>query len=105
MTRADQHADGARPADPAKVGLPVRSFLYTLDQIAYLLSMSEDRVQTSGMVYYHGRSVGAKGPDRMMARNISAPDRVPEWRVAEQELIRWMRRKGYKIYERKWVTE
>lgn len=105
MTRANQHSDGARPSDPQKVGLPIRPFLYTLDQVAYLLSLTEERVRKSGMVYYQGRSTGAKTPDRMMARDIASESQSPDWRVAEQELIRWMRRKGYKIYERTWVTE
>lgn len=106
MTRADNPAKGARPQNPEAVGLPVRTFLYTLDQIAYMLSLSEDRVRNSGMVHYYGRSTGSKSPDRMMARNIaSSQTEPPDWRVAEQELIRWMKRKGFKIYNRSWVTE
>ena len=105
MTRADQPANGARPHAPEDVGLPVRAFLYTLDQIAYMLSVSEDRVRNSGMVHYQGRSVGAKKPDRMMARDIAGPNESPDWRVAEQEFIRWMKRKGFRIYQRAWVKD
>lgn len=105
MTRPDNPKAGARPINPETVGLPVRSFLYTLDQVAYLLNLSLDNVQKSGKVYYAGRSTGAKSPDRMMARDIAGPNESPDWRIAEQELLRWMKRKGYKVYERAWITE
>ena len=81
------------------VGLPVREFLYTLDQIAFLLEVTEDYLKKN-MIFYEGRSVGVAPRDRMVARNIAPEGLSPEWRVPERHLRRWMRFKGWKIYER-----
>jgi hypothetical protein len=88
---------------PNDVGLPVREFMYTLDQIAYLLNISEDSLKRSHL-HFQGRSVGVCPKDRMLAVDIS-PDNAkkPEWRVAETHLKRWMRFKGWKIYDRGYV--
>lgn len=91
-------------AEPARgrkaVGLPAKPFLYTIDQIAALLSLEHAAVTRS--IFYEGRSVGARPKDKMLARNIDPADARPEWRVAETELIRWMRSKGFRFYERTW---
>jgi hypothetical protein len=39
------------------VGLPVRDFLYTLDQLAYLLEVNEQYVKNN-LIFFTGRSVG-----------------------------------------------
>jgi hypothetical protein len=84
---------------PDKVGLPMRSFLYTVDQIATILSVSEETVRRE-YLHYDRRSIGAHSPNQMMARNIRPdPRERPDWRVAEKELIRWMKRKGFRIHE------
>jgi hypothetical protein len=83
------------------VGLPIRPFLFTVDQIATLLSAHEQTVKDS--LFYDGRSTGRQPKDKMIARNIAIPGARPEWRVSEQELIRWMRFKNFKVYERGWV--
>lgn len=82
-----------------KVGLPPRPFLYTLDQIAAILSIREDTVRTR-YIWYDGRSVGVRRKQEMLARNIADPDEKPDWRVSEQEFIRWMQFKGFKFYTR-----
>jgi len=85
------------------IGLPIREFMYTLDQIAYLLSVGEREVKER-YVHYEGRSVGVCPKDRLLAVDISPDDSPrPEWRVAERHLKRWMRFKGWKIYERGYV--
>ena len=35
----------------------------------------------------------------IMCRNIAEPDVRPDWRVAENELIRWMKFKGFLFSE------
>lgn len=84
---------------PVTVNLPVRPFLYTLDQIQTLLSMTVN--QLNPHLFYQGRSVGRQRPELMIARNVSI-DRndKPDWRVLEIELVRWMRLKGFKYYAR-----
>lgn len=92
------------PADPAKVGLPPRPFLYTLDQLSVLLNVDQKRVETQ-YIYYEGRSTGVMSTRLLLARNIE-PDRNarPDWRVAERELIRWMKVMGFKYYDRGVIT-
>lgn len=83
------------------MGLPVRAFLFTTDQIATMLSVEEEQVKKE-YLFYEGRNVGNRPRHRMMARNIAEPGAKPEWRVAERELIRWMKLKGFRIYDRGW---
>lgn len=91
------------PETGSKIGLPPRPFLYTVDQISVLLNLDE-RSLKNHLIHFEGRSIGAASRDHLLARNISHPDKAPDWRVAEQELIRWMKRKGFKYYDRGTVT-
>lgn len=86
--------------DKRDIGLPIREFMYTLDQIAFMLEVSE-RYLKENLIHYEGRTVGVLNKDRLLAVDIS-PDSAstPEWRVSERHLKRWMRFKGWKIYER-----
>jgi hypothetical protein len=90
--------------DRRDVGLPVREFMFTIDQIAFLLDVTEPYLKQD-LIHYEGRSVGACPKDKLLAVNI-APDSAPkpEWRIAERHLKRWMRFKGWKIYDRGYVT-
>lgn len=88
--------------DKRDVGLPVREFMYTVDQIAFLLSVTE-RYLKENLIHYSGRSLGACPRDRMEAVNIAPDGEKPEWRIAEKHLKRWMRFKGWKIYDRGYV--
>lgn len=101
--KPNETARGARQPDPQSVGLPVRVFLYTLDQIAMMLSLDEGYMTSRGMIHYHGRSTGAPSPDQMQAKNIMPMNERPDWRVAETELIRYCKRRGIKIYSRGWA--
>ncbi len=98
---AQRRLPNSRPEDADAVGLPQRPFLYTLDQIATLLAVDEAALRAS--VHFEGRSVGARPVKKMLARNIAPEGRRPDWRVAERELIRWLRTKGFRFYERGWV--
>lgn len=86
------------------VGLPTRPFLYTLDQIASLATVDLVRLKAD-FVYYRGRSTGIARKDVMRAHNIAPVGHPPDWRVSEVELIRWLRSKRFRIYERVRFTE
>lgn len=92
------------PARPESVGLPPRPFFYTLDQISVILSVSQSEVERR-YVYFEGRSTGPRDVRLLIARNMN-PDRndKPDWRVAERELIRWMKMMGVKYYDAGVVT-
>jgi hypothetical protein len=81
------------------VGLPVRPFLYTLDQISSLLMVDKNELKQH-YIFYDGRSTGFPNRNLIVAHNIAPPDQSPEWRVVDKELVRWMRFKGFKYYDR-----
>lgn len=93
------------PLDPTTVGLPVRTFLYTLEQIAYMLNLDEATFVRRGFLHFTGVSIGTPPPDLIAARNIAQPDADPIWRVSEQELVRWLKRKGFHVYLRGWANK
>jgi len=90
-------ANPERRSAPESIGLPARPFLYTLDQIATLLDVSSQGLER--YLFFERRSIGV--PDRhiMHARNIAPHNQQPDWRVAENELLRWMRVKGFRYHE------
>lgn len=88
-----------KPPKPESVGLPPRPFLYTLDQIAMLIEVEVTALSKS-YVFYEGRSFGARPKGKLLARNIAPDNKRPVWRVAEAELIRWMRTKGFRFQQR-----
>lgn len=92
-----------RDARPDAIGLPQRPFLYTFDQIATLLGLDDEQA-VHPHVHFEGRSVGARPVKKMLARNIAPEGERPDWRVAERELVRWFRTKGFRFYERGWVV-
>lgn len=101
-------APGAQPIiKPAKkrhstqqIGLPPNVFLYTLDQIATILSLPVEEFKTKGYVFYEGRSTYIKKSSQMSARNVAPdPKDAPVWRILDQELVRWMKLKGFRYYE------
>lgn len=75
------------------VGLPPMLFLFTTDQIAMMLNISEDHLMVS-YLYYVGRSSGLKKTHQMDAINIAPEGEKPVWRVNANEFIRWCRRRG-----------
>jgi hypothetical protein len=89
-------------SDRVSVGLPTRPFLYTLDQVAMLLAVSEKYVKLE-YAHWEGRSIGVPTSDRIVFRNIAPHGAKPEWRCSEREIIRFLRYKGYKYYERGFV--
>lgn len=98
-----RRATGVEGADPDSVNLPPRIFLYTLDQIAGIISMTQAHLERN-YIYYYGKSTGPKPRERMMARDINAgTDKRPDWRVADTEVVRWLRRAGFVISDRGWL--
>lgn len=81
------------------MGLPRRPFLYTIDQIADLVGISEQRLKVE-YLHFTGRTIGKIRWDMLQAIQI-APCSCgrEEWRVEEEELIRWLKRAGMRIYE------
>jgi hypothetical protein len=79
-----------------EVKLPQRPFLYTMDQICTLISCSEQLLKQN-IAHFKGRTITKRTIDEMLFINISSPEDKPEWRVEETELLRWLRRKGFKV--------
>lgn len=85
------------------VGVPVRPFLWTLDQVSTILEIDIMQLRQAGYIHYEGRSIGLPSKQVMIARNIAPADRRPEWRIAEKELLRWLRVKGFKYYDKGFI--
>jgi hypothetical protein len=86
------------PAAKTRITLPVRIFLYTMDQLAAILGVEEETL-IARYLYFQGLSTGIQGK-RMLARNIEIdPEQPARWRVAESEVLRYMRERGF-IVER-----
>lgn len=83
---------------PESVGLPVITFLYTLDQVASMLQM-EPKEFASKYVYFHMFMSGPKLRHHIRASNIAPQDEKPDWRISQQELITWLRRMGFRVTE------
>lgn len=94
------------PRDPERdrkqIGLPVRTFLFTLDQIATMLEIDINTLKAT-LIYWDRRSIGPKEARLIIARNIADPRGKPDWRVSEREFIRWMKFKGYKFHEQTYL--
>lgn len=84
------------------VGLPVREFFYTTDQVAYLLEIEEDYLKRS-LIFYEGRSVGVPPKSQMRAVNFARAGTSPVWRIPESSFKRFLRFKGLKVYNRGYV--
>jgi hypothetical protein len=69
-----------------------------------MLALTVDGMISGGYVHLEGRTIGLPGRDQFIARNIAPDDKKPEWRVAEREFIRWLKRRGFKYYDRGSVT-
>lgn len=98
-----QAADNAQAGKGEHIGLPIRPFLFTIDQIATLIGVSIENVMQTKL-YYDRRSVGQRHKDMMLAHDIATPGQPSEWRVAEREFVRWLRYKGFIIRENSWTT-
>jgi hypothetical protein len=86
--------------NPEAVGLPPTPFFYHLDQCAQFMQLPVDAF-TSRYVWFLGRTIGTKSPRQLKAVNMQVnPDDMPDWRISEGELVRWMKLMGFKVYSR-----
>lgn len=92
----------ATQRDREIANLPPRVFLYTLDQIESMVQIPVSTLKQS-FVHFEGRTVGQRRLDRLRAVNIAPDTLPPEWRVTDEELIRWLKRKGFRVTERAWI--
>ena len=84
--------------DIQATGIPLRTFFYTIDQLAVMLNISEAALMKSHI--FTEREPGYQPKWKMRAVNIATPHDRPDWRVADKELIRWLKFKGFRIIER-----
>ena len=82
-----------------EIGLPPRIFMYTPDQIAGMLQLTEAYVRST-LLFYDRREPGLTPRSKMRSVNIAPEGETPEWRVTEREFIRYLRSRGVKFYER-----
>lgn len=80
-----------------RIELPLREFLYTLDQLALILNISQNMLATQ-YVYFEGVSAGTR-TGRMSARDISQDPGRRDWRVAESSFRAFLRRRGWTVVE------
>jgi hypothetical protein len=83
--------------DRESVNLPARPFLYTLDQVGTILNITEDSLKNGRYLFYSARSPGVQNKDEILAINIAPATQIPDWRVEERELVRWLKRKGFRV--------
>lgn len=84
------------------VGLPVTTFLYTLDQIASMVQLAKSDLQHK-YLYFVGRTPGRKLRHQIPVCNIAQEDERPDWRVAEQDFVRWLRTMGFDVRTQAWM--
>lgn len=87
-----------RDKESEKFGLPLRPFLYTLDQIADFLSVTERTLKVT-YIYFDGIHTGRPPRSKIVAKNITPDTDKSTWRVHEHELVRWLRHVGFKVYD------
>lgn len=87
------------PTDRERMELPPRPFLYTIDQLSTLTQIPEATLKRS-FIHYEERSIGFRRHEQMSARNIAPNGEKPDWRIVEKEFVRWLRYKGFRVYNR-----
>lgn len=80
----------------------MRPFLYTIPQVASLVNVREDKLKER-YIFFFGTGSGQRPTNRLMARNINPEENPPEWRITENELVRWMRFMGFKVVEERYL--
>lgn len=83
-------------ANRDNLGLPFRPFLYTTDQIADLLQITVSELEKN-YLHFDGRTIGIHRDDKLLAANIAPADCAPNWRIEEQEFLRWIKNRGIRI--------
>lgn len=86
-------------ANAKQVDLPVREFLYTLDQMAVMLGVTMTSLRP--FIFCLGADTGVPRRSEMAANNIAPDEERPDWRVTEREFVSWLRRRGIRVYSRR----
>lgn len=81
-----------------EVGLPTPVFFYTLGQVADLLAVSLEQLKTE-ICHFRGMG-GIDRPDKLLVVDLTSRTEAQIWRVSEDELIRWCRNRGVRLYRR-----
>ena len=84
------------------LGLPAPVFLYTPEQIATMLAVTEKRL-FADVLWLDGHELGKPPVESIRAINIAKPEDTPIWRIEEEEFVRWARVKRFRRYERGWA--
>jgi hypothetical protein len=74
--------------------IPIRPFFYTIDQVASIMQLPISSIR--GMTYFTGRTNRVRESYKLTAINIALPADKPDWRIEEQEFLRWLKVMGYK---------
>jgi hypothetical protein len=78
------------------VNLPARIFLYSHDQVAYMLDLTEPQLKR--LMFYSGRQFGSAPVNRIATHNIAPREDPPIWRVSEPEIVRYLKKMGYRFH-------
>lgn len=76
--------------------------MYTIDQVASMLSCTDSYIKNR-IGYFQGRTVVSRTPDDLLFINIAKPTDTAEWRCTEKELLRYLKRKGFKVVDTPWT--
>ena len=84
-------------------GIPRRPIFWTLDQIADMLALSELTLRKS-YVWFDGKEVGVYRKHFLLAVNLAktaivGATNASQWRVAEDEFLRWL------TYHKLWIID
>jgi hypothetical protein len=75
--------------------VPRPPFLYTIDQVAQIASLSMSSM-VNRYVFYDTLTAGRPSADLLIAHNIAPLGDRPDWRISDGELTRWLKRKGFR---------
>jgi hypothetical protein len=83
------------------IQLPVRQFMYTVDQIAHMLNCSADTLYKK-YIWYTGRDHGRPG-SKLQAINIAPLEdgTTADWRIPEENFVFWCRQRGIAFHEQR----
>lgn len=84
-----------------QIQLPVRQFMYTIDQIAHMLSCSTDTLYNK-YLWYTGRDHGQPG-SKLKAINIAPLEdaTTADWRVTEEDFFFWLKQRNITFHEQR----
>lgn len=79
-------------------GLPYQPFFYTVDQVAAFLNLTVESL-TKSYLFRVGEDRGVYRKNLLRAVDLCPVETQRDWRVAEAELIRWLRYHNLYLYD------